>query len=371
MLITTLIEGQESFQHIENQELALTRQLTNLFRDISINHAHLHDLLIHKTAELPENKLLENIRDNRVKIEQISHHFKYNINLTDSIRGEGALLYVQVHRDFDHYFNNHISTIRMAEIDLSLARKNMEITTERYNQLQIDLFKLLNSIRQHTAEEFAELREFNQTTIYGLAILALVSMVAMLASAIYFSRSLNGDFNLVIDALSNLALGNSHAAIPESGNNYAEMDRILHAIGVFKQSLLKNEEHTDTILQINRDLEAEVQQRRKNEEKLAMAASVFENSLEGIVITDTKAQILDVNSAFENITGYSREEAIGQTPRLLKSNRHDESFYQSMWANLIQKGMWQGEIWNRRKSGEVYPEWRNITMVKDKQGKPV
>jgi diguanylate cyclase (GGDEF)-like protein/PAS domain S-box-containing protein len=371
MLITLLLKAQDSFHHIENQELALSRQLTTLFRDISLSHADLHDLLIHETSDMPENRLLEHIRANHSRIEQISRQFNNNIILTDSIQGEGAQLFIKVQSGFEHYYDHHISSVRMALVDLGFARQNMNEATEHYNQLQIDLFKLLDVIRQHTAGEFAELREFNQTAIAELAIIALIFLAAMLASAIFFSRSLIDDFNLVIGAITNLGSGNSHAAIPGSRNSYEEMNSVLQALAVFKQSLLKNEEQTNTILQINQDLENEVQQRKKNEEKLTMAASVFENSLEGIVITDTQARILDVNSAFEDITGYNRDEAVGQTPRLLKSNRHDKSFYQNMWANLTQKGMWQGEIWNRRKSGEVYPEWRNITMVRDKQGKPV
>ncbi|MBK5967588.1 Cyclic di-GMP phosphodiesterase Gmr [Thiorhodovibrio litoralis] len=99
--------------------------------------------------------------------------------------------------------------------------------------------------------------------------------------------------------------------------------------------------------------------------KLRLIASVFEHSQEGIVITDPKASILDVNASFTRVTGYSREEALGQTPALLKSGLQEASFYQDLWSRLHETGQWQGEIWNRKKSGEVYPEILHINAVKN------
>ena len=105
------------------------------------------------------------------------------------------------------------------------------------------------------------------------------------------------------------------------------------------------------------------QQLQENNAALQLAASVFE-SQQGMVITDAQNRILRVNKAFSEITLYSAEEVIGQDPSILKSGRHDEDFYRVMWINLQETGMWSGEVWNRRKNGEIYPEWLNITSVK-------
>ncbi|MGK7929495.1 MAG: EAL domain-containing protein [Spirulina sp.] len=105
-------------------------------------------------------------------------------------------------------------------------------------------------------------------------------------------------------------------------------------------------------------------------EKLQQAAAVFRSTLEGVVITDLQSQILDVNQAFVDITGYEREEAIGQNPSLLKSGRHDRAFYETMWQSLQERGYWRGEIWNRRKDGSVYPELLTITTVRDDLQQP-
>lgn len=89
---------------------------------------------------------------------------------------------------------------------------------------------------------------------------------------------------------------------------------------------------------------------------------------EGVVVTDTSGTIIWVNPAFTSITGYSASEALGHNPRILKSNYHDQSFYKNLWESIFTIGFWESEIWNRRKSGEVYPEWISIYALKDKLG---
>lgn len=109
--------------------------------------------------------------------------------------------------------------------------------------------------------------------------------------------------------------------------------------------------------------------RRKAEEATCLTARVIENAAEGVMITDEHRIIRSVNPAFEKSTGYSAHEAVGRTPALLQSGRHDESFYKEMWAALESHGKWQGEVWNRHKSGEIYPEWLSISAVRDSKQK--
>lgn len=114
----------------------------------------------------------------------------------------------------------------------------------------------------------------------------------------------------------------------------------------------------------------DITDRHRAEADLRIAAIAFE-SLESIVITDAQQIIRRVNSAFTSVTGYTPEEAIGRTPAMLRSQRHDPAFYKTMWTDLRERGHWQGEIWNRRKNGEVYPEWLTITAVHDVSGQVV
>ncbi|MBI5910806.1 MAG: diguanylate cyclase [Betaproteobacteria bacterium] len=102
--------------------------------------------------------------------------------------------------------------------------------------------------------------------------------------------------------------------------------------------------------------------------KERLAAEVFSHSFEAIVITDAAGRIQMVNRAFGAITGYSADEVTGRSPAILKSERQAPEFYQRMWGALIDKGEWQGEIWNRRKDGEIYPEWLSITSVRSSGG---
>lgn len=95
---------------------------------------------------------------------------------------------------------------------------------------------------------------------------------------------------------------------------------------------------------------------------------IFENVNEGIMITDKNKKIISVNPAFEFVTGYSVEEVVGKNPSILQSGIHDLSFYLTMWETLYNNGVWQGEIWNRRKTGDIYPEWLTIMAVKDPAG---
>ncbi|QFY87993.2 PAS domain S-box protein [Magnetovirga frankeli] len=111
----------------------------------------------------------------------------------------------------------------------------------------------------------------------------------------------------------------------------------------------------------------DISQRKRAEASLALMASTFDTH-EAIIITDADNRIIRVNKAFERTTGYSAEEVLGQAPNLLRSDRHEPGFYQTMWDELQRQGHWEGEIWNQRKNGEIYPEWLSITAVRDERG---
>ncbi|MCC2972179.1 EAL domain-containing protein [Massilia sp. IC2-476] len=108
---------------------------------------------------------------------------------------------------------------------------------------------------------------------------------------------------------------------------------------------------------------------RESEHRLELARQVFDSTQEGIMMTDADANIVAVNPAFEQITGYRESEVLGLSPRMLRSGRHDATFYRDMWHCLEKDGQWRGEIWNRRKNGEVYPERTSISAVRDEAGK--
>lgn len=113
----------------------------------------------------------------------------------------------------------------------------------------------------------------------------------------------------------------------------------------------------------------DITQQKMDREQLRLAASVFTNAREGIIICNSEGAILDVNARFTQITGYNRAEVLGRNPRILKSGRQSHEFYQDMWRALIENGHWSGEIWNKAKDGRIYPETVTIDAVRDRNSK--
>jgi diguanylate cyclase (GGDEF)-like protein/PAS domain S-box-containing protein len=132
----------------------------------------------------------------------------------------------------------------------------------------------------------------------------------------------------------------------------SKLERLLHLL-----------EHT------NHRLSIEIEERRRSEqESQQLAGTVFANSAEGIMVCDADNKVQAVNPAFTGITGYSPGDIIGKNPSVLSSGRHDGQFYADLWSQLQQTGRWQGEIWDRRKSGEVFPEWLSISVIRNADG---
>ncbi|TLS69226.1 PAS domain S-box protein [Mariprofundus erugo] len=113
----------------------------------------------------------------------------------------------------------------------------------------------------------------------------------------------------------------------------------------------------------------DISERKRAEQAQKLAATVFNAAREGIVVTDSSAVIKAVNPAFTMVTGYTPEEVIGKNPHVLSSGHHDAAFYETMWKRLRSHGNWKGEVWNRRKDGEIYQEWLSISVIRDEAGK--
>jgi diguanylate cyclase (GGDEF)-like protein/PAS domain S-box-containing protein len=135
-------------------------------------------------------------------------------------------------------------------------------------------------------------------------------------------------------------------------------------VETFKSPIIDSEGRIVGTTGIARD----ISDRRRVEESLKIAAMVYRASSEAMLVTDGNNKIINVNPAFTNITGYTFEEIIGKNPRILQSNMHDHAFYQAMWSNLLEHDYWQGEVWDRRKNGEIYPKLLTINAIRDTAG---
>lgn len=114
----------------------------------------------------------------------------------------------------------------------------------------------------------------------------------------------------------------------------------------------------------------DIDARKQAEERLRLSAAVIDSTRDGVVVTDLNAGIIAVNRAYCEITGYDEADLLGNNPRMLQSGRHDDRFFRDMWDSVRETGHWQGEIWSRRRNGEVFPEWLTISVVRDESGRP-
>lgn len=133
-------------------------------------------------------------------------------------------------------------------------------------------------------------------------------------------------------------------------------------------ALVRIERDRRALVAAHADLADRYEAQRRVEAQLQLYGTVFTHAAEGMTITDSESRIIAVNPAFCTITGYTPEEVLGRTPAVLNSGRQSEDFYREMWQTLKESGQWQGEIWNRRKDGAIFPEWLSITAVPDDSG---
>lgn len=170
-------------------------------------------------------------------------------------------------------------------------------------------------------------------------------------------------------ALADRYLAADRAILDHPGKQIYE-SAVRHANGQMRQVMFHKATFTDPDGSVGGlvGVMLDITERTRMENDLRQAATVFDNIAEGVTITERNGTIIAVNRAFSTITGYARTEVIGQNPRMFQSGRHDRRFYAEMWATIHAHGRWQGEVWNRRKTGEVFPQWLSITAVHSPQG---
>jgi diguanylate cyclase (GGDEF)-like protein/PAS domain S-box-containing protein len=186
--------------------------------------------------------------------------------------------------------------------------------------------------------------------------LLVIAISACFFVSIYLSRSITAPLNKLLTHLSGQS-SNAQLAVPEPGNKNE-----IEELSEYFKSYVRH------LHQTNRRLTELLEEQKQTALDLSIFKEVFYNIVEGISITNAEGVIIQANPAFEKITGYTVAEAIGNNPKVLKSNRHPPEFYQNMWRKIIADGFWSGEIWNKRKNGQIYPEWLTISSVRDATG---
>ncbi len=179
------------------------------------------------------------------------------------------------------------------------------------------------------------------------------------------------DHDFVVPEVAEAFLANDRAALAANGPRVNEETltfKVGGYRGLFETTKVPMRDAQGRVLGVL-GIAHDITERRHAEEQLHLAASVFTHAREGIVITAADGRILQVNNTFSDITGYARDEVLGRNPRLLKSGVHSDESYAALWQSLIDNGQWSGELWNRRKNGELYPELMTISAVRDEAGR--
>ncbi len=238
------------------------------------------------------------------------------------------------------------STVFLASVDVKLITQFTLTANQAYNAANDEFLLFIDAIQEGAQSGVTDVQSTFDTNKRWFNIILGATILFILLSSTLLSRLFTSDIKYTIMALSRLAKGDTD--IPEPASNRGEeFGAVNHAIQTFRQALIR---------------------RDQAEQELRIAAIAFETE-EGILITDQDNRIIRVNRAFTRLTGYSAEEAIGRTPAMLQSGRQDAEFYRGMWEAIARDKYWQGEIWNRRKDGEIFPQRLTITAVTDADGR--
>jgi diguanylate cyclase (GGDEF)-like protein/PAS domain S-box-containing protein len=231
-----------------------------------------------------------------------------------------------------------------------LQQNDVGIDTEQWwhlSSLRIDEFRVISN---HIRSEMQSLASNEEQKAIDSLVVYVTTFILIFITTLYFS------FLVVRRIVAKIKYISTAMTTMEVEHKFNQLLKIRG-----------NDEITDMVIAFNHMLTA----RNKSESEQKISAAVFKYASEAIVITDANNKIETVNPAFCHISGFSVEEVLGKSPNILNSGKHDNHFYQKMWQSLEQDNSWQGEIWNKRKNGEIYPEFLAISVVRDKDKKPL
>ncbi|WP_051559775.1 EAL domain-containing protein [Marinobacterium jannaschii] len=247
-----------------------------------------------------------------------------------------------------------------------------------YLTFQTEISQLIVEVGLEVEQEYHEELDLADALSFWLTAISALALTAVLMVAMFRANRLTRDLEVIRQVLLQLGDGKLDVAIPERFQQ-KELQQMSAALHFFKETRYRLSSTMQALEESKQELESRVNQRteeltaevnlhKQAQQRLKLAAEVMRSTSEAVVITNTCNRIVDVNEAYCSITGYSRDEVIGRNPSVARSGIHDDDFYREMWRCLKNDGHWMGEIWDRRKSGEVYPKWLAINVVVDDEG---
>jgi len=231
-----------------------------------------------------------------------------------------------------------------------LQQYELNIDSDKWWQVSSERIDLFRGLSEHLGAEMKDLATKQQQKVTNILITYVCLFLAIFVAVLYISSR---SIRIIIDKINYIAQAMKQMQLDHKFN----VPLVMHG----------RDEITDMAVAFNKMLA----ERIKTESDLKISAQVFEYASEAIMITDDQNKIEIVNPAFCHISGYQPDEVIGKNPNILRSGKHNKTFYQNMWQELEHNNCWQGEIWNKRKSGEIYPEYLSISVVRDLSNKPL
>jgi len=348
---------QKEMQSIFQIELSVQQKTEQLRHNINVIHQQILQAALKKNRE----HLISALKEATQVTELLSE-----IKQTDSTS--------DFNRSFDNIKQNYQQFIAAAlamyrqhttQFEPSAKQSNQLRTT--FEQLNHSLDQMVGQTREHLNQRASSIQHQSEHSIFIQWMLMSSIFLVLIGAMLLLERKLTrpvAKLSMFLKQITQMPQG-LDKRMPtgmkhEIGAICTDINQML---GTLQKTTISHD-HLETLVdQRTAELTREITDRKQAEEQLRLAATVFETTSEGIMVTDAKNRLKAVNSAFCRITGYSEHEILGQDPKLLQSERHDAAFYQTLWTALESRGHWAGEIWNRRKNGETFPAWLSIATV--------
>lgn len=361
-----LDQQQAVFEDLTKNDIAIVNQLDSILIRLSQTHLGIRELLVMVTDRRDEEWVYEHgkpllddlyvLQDQLPKLESLL--------IAES---SDPKLFHNLFSTIEDYRNAAIMAIEMSTVDWRLAQQQMSRADGYFSTTIRDLQKLQSARRLHVQEELHKSYREAAERLWWFGVVGIAATLLMLLMGLGISRWLAKDFRSIADGIHHLARGDRTITMSDYRHN-KEMRYVGTSLEVLQHSLNELDRITAEAQRINQELRSEIQQRKEAESRLQLSAKVFDSSLNAIMITDAAGTIEQVNPAFTRITGYTPDEVIGKNPSILKSGQHDVSFYEALWQELMTEGTWEGEVWDRRKDGGIFPVWQSITSILDASG---
>ena len=346
IFVVVLNDQRQTLVDVADTEFSMLVELDNVFYQLAHIHNELHALLDETDNEADEERVYVAGQPLLEALRHVSNEISINVSphLLDEV---GRRLHGRVGEAVLRYRHAAVSAIDMASLDSGLAQSYMARADGYFVQADRDFHDLASRLKHRAYDKLARNLDDSGGALFWFGVIAIVALVMMVATALTFSRSLLSGTNRITNAITMLASGEHKQAVADLYGN-KELQSIDNALLVLAGKL--------------GDLDRETVKRRHVEAELALAAKVFESANEGIVIADRENHILAVNRAFSEITGFSAEEVVGSSAEFFR-DRYEG--YDDVWSELQAQGVWQGEIFQRHKNGELRPVWLTSSQVQD------